>query len=756
MMERNAEYMKREDDLIAAALKAKRFRRAVPDGMGERLRLRIRASSGGGRHRWKIAAGIVAIASFAVFAATLAVRFAGGGEEAKTAMGNAPGQMAEEVAAEDTFEEIFSEELAELKRQEEEQAMNTRVRGLAAGAIAAATAFSVPSAQGDVRASVFDDAVVWYRGALEAQSYYSNGPAGTYANNGTKTAKAFKSILHTANPSSAPEMKWSWGWGAETTLDSAPVACPYANCKLTGVTYANRPIPVQTNGWEEVTVNGATTSQPVLSHYKGPEYLNSGVWAAGATSYSLVLRLRVDEPLNNLSGANDTGGGFSIFAETQNYKWASNAGAGLRVAFTGDTLGTYRVPRIFFGGVNYNFSNTRIPFGNWVDIAISVNGSSVIVAACAQGESGNTLEWKTETLPSGVNAALPASGDTFRFFGPKCSGGYTTTWTNAMTTPSINSEEHGMRTQHFRGAVHQMAFWDRALSANEIREAWGEGRPNLVHVGVEGNGTAEFAATETSVSNGGAWQQLNPVLTAENPSAAITFDCPALWTGLPQYLRLPMAATSSQGAVGIKLNDELLGVVNVYPGRTSSVYIEGGKIVSGVNTIAIERMSGGALVLDAVTLGGSWKFGESVTSFNDAAVDANTASKVGVDCWVFSPACGNDKFHARGTTWSIGGDELSFPVFIPADLVGKIRGELLFKTATASNPCKFKWLLNNSELNGETTGDAQTEYTCKVLNGAFVDGWNNLVWNRTNSWMNFNTFQFTVLPPVKGLLLIVK
>ena len=754
MMKYDRAFSREEGRLLAAALKARQFRRPLPPGMGERLQARIRAAEGGGARWWKVAASVAAVASFAAFAATVVVKFAGG--EDKTAE---PGAVAEaaEVAAEETFEEIFSEELAVLRKQEEEQAMNTRaVRGLAAGALVAATAFTVPSAQGAVRGCVFDDAVVWYRGALEAQSYFSNGPEGTYANNGAKTAKAFKSILHTANPSTAPAMSWSWGWGAETTLDSAPVVCPYANCTLTGVTYANRPIPVKTNDWADVTVNGVTSSQPVLSYWKGPEYLNSGVWASGITSYSLVLRLRVDEPLNNLSGASDTGGGFSIFAETPDYKWASNSGAGLRVAFVGDTLGTYRVPRIFFGGVQCNFSNTKIPFGHWVDIAISVNESSAIVAACAQGESGNTLEWQTVALPDGVNIALPSSGDTFRFFGPKCSGGNTTQWTNGVTTPSTNSEEHGMRTQHFRGAVHQMAFWNRALSASEIRAAWGEGRPDLIHVGVEGNGTAEFAAAETAVSNSGAWQKLNPVLTAENTSATITFNCPALWAGLPQYLRLPMAGTSSSGAVNITLNGTTLGTANVYQGKTSLVYIEENKILSGANTLVITRASGNVLVLDAVTLGGSWKFGESVTSFNDAAVNANTAAKVGADCWVFSPACGNDKFHARGTTWDIGGDTLSFPVFIPADLVGKVRGELLFKTATASSTCKFKWLLNNTELQGDTTGKEHTEYMCKALDGAFVDGWNNIVWNRQSSWINFSTFQFTVLPPVKGMMIIIK
>ncbi|MBQ6914319.1 MAG: hypothetical protein IJQ65_01250, partial [Kiritimatiellae bacterium] len=337
--------------------------------------------------------------------------------------------------------------------------------------------------------------------------------------------------------------------------------------------------------------------------------------------------------------------------------------------------------------------------------------------------------------------------------GSGSSNGMSYSYTNGVYSASL--DRHA-----FCGAFHQIAFWDRTLSDDEIREAMagGTSRPNLVQVGIEGNGIKEFAATptKTSVATDGDWENLNPTLTAENPSATITFNCPALWAGLPQYLRLPMAGTSSSGAVDITLNGELLGTANVYQGKTSLVYIEENKILSGANTLVITRASGNVLVLDAVTLGGSWKFGESVTSFNDAAVNANTAAKVGADCWVFSPACGNDKFHARGTTWDIGGDTLSFPVFIPADLVGKVRGELLFKTATASSTCKFKWLLNNTELQGDTTGKEHTEYMCKALDGAFVDGWNNIVWNRQSSWINFSTFQFTVLPPVKGMMIIIK
>lgn len=746
MMKYDRAFSREEGRLLAAALKARQFRRPLPPGMGERLQARIRAAEGGGARWWKVAASVAAVASFAAFAATVAVKFAGG--EDKTAE---PGAFAEaeEVAAEETFEEIFSEELAVLRKQEEEQAMNTRaVRGLAAGALVAATAFSVPSAQGAVRSSVFDDAVVWYRGALEAQSYFSNGPEGTFANNGAKTAKAFKSILHTANPSTAPAMSWSWGWGAETTLDSAPVVCPYAGCTLTGVTYANRPIPVKTNDWAEVTVGGNTSSQPILSHWKGPEYLNSGAWVSEATSaYTLVLRLRVDTPLNNLSGS-DIGEGFAIFAES-NYSW--NGKTGVRISFAGSTLGTYRYPRIFFGNQTFNLTNAQVPFGNWIDLAVSVNGSSVTLVACAQGESGNTLESKTATL-SDVNPALPGGGNTFRFFGPECSGGYTAVWTNGLKAASSSSGENGMRTQHFRGAVHQMAFWNRALTLDEIRMAWGEGRPNLVHVGVEGNGIAEFgadgAANQTSsVSNGGAWQLLNPTLTAENPTATISFTCPALWAGLPQYLRLPMASTSSSGAVTITLNGMSLGIANVYPNKTSLVYVEENKIISGANTLVLTRTSGDALVLDAVTLGGSWRFGETISSF------ANAPSTI--DQFLFHPAGANDKLRDR-TLNSSGVNGTEFRFYVPEDIVGKFRGEFATRVQnTGGSTFNFVFSVNGEDLGTYGLKGGNT-YEIKVPDNNIVVGWNTFAWKCVAGWANIDWHKFTVLPPVKGLMIIIK
>ena len=738
MMKYDRAFSREEGRLLAAALKARQFRRPLPPGMGERLQARIRAAEGGGARWWKVAASVAAVASFAAFAATVAVKFVGG--EDKTAE---PGAVAEaaEVAAEETFEEIFSEELAVLRKQEEEQAMNTRaVKGLAAGALVAATAFTVPSAQGAVRSSVFDDVKVWYKGS-------AGNAVGTADSSGNQVGK-MKNLPQLSNTSSSMHGGSYYWWGWRMSYENQPVYCPYANTTLDSTPCMVIASPVTTNSMETVTINGESTTQPNITYRCGDLHFTN--WMADRDSacenYTLVLRFR-NESINPVPGNQNRL--ISVGAV-----WTDTAGSATGIDFRltpQRALGEYYSPRIVVGKNQQEFKNIRIQDNRWVDCAIAVSGQNLVATFCWSDGASNAIARVTCNYPTSGPQPAIAANCTTRIGGNSSAS---STFTRGVELAQSSW------TYGFRGVFHQIAFWDRTLSDDEIREAMagGTSRPNLVQVGIEGNGVNEFAATptKTSVASDGDWENLNPTLTAQNPSATITFNCPALWAGLPQYLRLPMASASSSGAVDITLNGTTLGTANVYPGKTSFVYIEESKILSGANTLVLTRASGDALVLDAVTLGGSWKFGESVTSFNDAAVNANTAAKVGADCWVFSPACGNDKFHTRGTTWEIGGDTLSFPVFIPADLVGKVRGELLFKTATASSTCKFKWLLNNTELQGDTTGKEHTEYMCKALDGAFVDGWNDLVWKRTNSWINFSTFQFTVLPPVKGMMIIIK
>ena len=708
---------------------------ALPADFGLRVEAIVQMQSRSkGRGFMKIAASVAVCVSLAGFAAwQIAERVGGEGAKASESVPQAATPVA-----------VLPEGLCcDNNQKTGEKSMNAIKKTAVLTATIAAAVSS--TAHATVHSGVFDDATVWYRGADAGEAYYTNGPEGTFANNGGEhISKSFKSILHASDASHAfNNLKWAWGWGAETTLDSAPVVCPYANCTLTGVTYANRPIPANEIGTAQVTVNDQTTTQPVLCHWKGPEYLSSGNWVSGsANSYTIVLRLRVDTPLNNHAGS-DVGDGYSVFARSENYSW--NANTGLQITFNGPSLGTYRYPRIDFGGDRHDLSNAIVPYGNWVDIAIAVNGSSVTLAACAQGANGNTIDWKNVTLPDGVNASLPASGNTFSLFGPKLSGGYTACWTNGVKAVRYNSTENCMRTQFFRGAVHQLAFWNRALSADEIREAWGEGRPNLVRVGVEGNGVNEFYASTTSVTNGGAWQKLDPTLNADNTTASIVFDCPALWAGQAQWLRIPIA--SGNGALAASINGTTLGTVTAVAGGVGRVFVPANVITSGANTLVITRLQG-SFAIDAVTLGGSWKFGESIGSF---ATAPNTP-----DQFVFNPAGGNDKFRDRTLNSGTAGTDFRF--YVPSDLVGRVRGVFTTRvqnTGTGYPTYDFEFLANGSSL-GTYGLKGGNECEIKVPVDGIVAGWNTFAWKRISGWANIDWHKFELQQPPKGMLLVVR
>ena len=264
---------------------------------------------------------------------------------------------------------------------------------------------------------------------------------------------------------------------------------------------------------------------------------------------------------------------------------------------------------------------------------------------------------------------------------------------------------------------------------------------------MEGNGIAEFAATpaKTSVATDGDWENLNPSLTAANPTATISFDCPALWAGLPQWLRI---AGAGAGTVSISLNGETLGEANVPVSGAASFFVPEGKIASGANTLVLARLSG-APVLDAVRLGGSWRFGESISSFTDGSTTP--------DQFLFHPACGTDKFHERGLNGG-NGKQTHFDFFVPENMVGKFRGILATRAQNTSGAEKnFHFYANGQKVEEcKIKGGVTTEV--KVPETAIVAGWNRLSWESQSGgdWANIDWHKFTLRPAPAAFTLILR
>lgn len=411
-------------------------------------------------------------------------------------------------------------------------------------------------------------------------------------------------------------------------------------------------------------------------------------------------------------------------------------------------LADYACPRTFVTTTQMNYTDIKIKNGRWVDCALAVDGLTLSMWFCWNDGTDETPTNKlakiTETYPTTKGLPTIPAGCRVQLASSK--DAYSATFTNGV----YNAD---MLNKAFEGAFHQVAFWDRTLSDDEIREAMagGTGRPNLVDVGMEGNGTAEFVATptKTSVATDGDWENLNPALTAGNPAATIAFDCPALWAGLPQWLRV---AGAGAGKVAVALNGQTLGEVAVPASGATSFFVPEGKIANGANTLVLTRLSGSP-VIDAVRLGGSWRFGESIGSFATSA----EATSLGSDKYVFHPACGNDKLHARGL--NIGkGNRTHFDFFVPENMVGKFRGVFATRSQNTGGEDKNFHFYANGEKVGEykLKGGVTTEV--KIPETAVVVGWNTLSWESQSGgdWANIDWHKFTLQPAPASFVMVVR
>ena len=630
---------------------------------------------------------------------------------------------------------------------------------------AMAASFVTPSAQGQVKSSVFDDVKVWYKG--------SAGNAVGTSDNGLTTTK-LKSLPQLSNTSSSfhgGTYNW-WGW--RIRYQNEDVTCPYAGCMLASTPCMVIPQAVRRvegsdtemtsdpSGYVDVDVGGVVSTQPYYSGMRfGALYIDSWLsdWASGTvcSNYTIVLRFKSDV-INPVSGNPNR-------ILQLGSSWDATPGKATGVAFMLNTpnpengvLKDYAYPRFFVGQVQKNY-DTQCPIkhGRWVDCAIVVDKNKLTSWFCWNCGTEETPTNKLVKITETYSGGWPTVAARSRLYLASSAGVSTLSWTNGVYSAALNS------SGAFKGTFHQIAFWERTLSDDEVREAMagGTGRPNLVQVGLEGNGIGEFAtsAQTASVQNTGAWENLNPILTAANPTATISFTCSTLLAGKPQFLRVPMAATSSAGGLSVALNGATLESLVVNPSKVALFYVPENKIVSGANSLVLTRTGGDSLVLDAVTLGGSWRFADTISSFSDSRDGNEIEVRTSPDRYVFNPACGSDKLHDRSLTADANGTQFHF--YVPEDLVGRYRGQFTTRVQNTSGyKYDFEFFANGTSLGTYqlqgSGGYGVLPTDVEVPETDIVAGWNTFAWKRVSGWANIDCHMFTLKPPPQGMALFIR
>lgn len=170
------------------------------------------------------------------------------------------------------------------------------------------------------------------------------------------------------------------------------------------------------------------------------------------------------------------------------------------------------------------------------------------------------------------------------------------------------------RAYGFRGSVHSFAAWDRALSADEVRQvfAW-PGERTIVNLGVVNGSNAEFGSTGTGslnsfsaglVSGAVDWFNMRGTFTSSMNRlniANIPLTADELVNGLT--LRFPTTSASDACSFDVYVNDAKAGSLSNVPGGTVTMALEKRFFVVGNNKVELRFVSSsGTVYTDAIQL----------------------------------------------------------------------------------------------------------------------------------------------------------
>ena len=590
--------------------------------------------------------------------------------------------------------------------------------------VCAVAAVSAMAAQ----AHVFDDAKAWYRGAADGagDGVFTDGKG------------CFRDVLHAADAAHANHAVRNaakTGEGAPIRVESLRVHCPYRNETLEDFPCLTFPVPVGTNNLEEVE-GGAVPNVTVKANgLVFPNLFRDDSATGACSNYTAVLRVRYDSPVNNYSDCHAP-------LISLGSAWTTGADVGLALSLEKDDKdgepGRYMKASVgnwfmrdsseWTEGDAQNgrkVAAPRIPQGRWIDLAVAVDGRKVTVGYTWDDSSSDAVQtnrmvrWWAFEMPENHTPAVQR--DRAVKFGYEELGEATFAYgTEASANPS----------KLFRGALQQFALWHRTLSKAEMLEAFADSRPSALRVGIDGRAKDVFTRKETSVDANARWEELDTTLTRENTAVSVRFRF-ALETDatVAQLLRIKLADDSAAGRLAVTVNGKAgrHHEIDIDAAQAGFVLVPAKNLQAGENTLTVTRTDGGdgALVIETLELGGGWQRGRD-DGFGDDAFEVEGVSTREIDL-----ADGNLKHFKRGY---IGGSDLYSKEVIrfrvPADIAGKIRASVYFRTAYAgqmtSATYPFHVLLNGETLLQIDNLQKNTGYSAKIPPAKLRPGENTL------------------------------
>ncbi len=385
----------------------------------------------------------------------------------------------------------------------------------------------------------------------------------------------------------------------------------------------------------------------------------------------------------------------------------------------------------------------QIPSNTWVDVAAVVGNGNLRIGVAAPESSSihdnNPTIAFAQTPMWTENCTLLGDGK-YKFF---CLEGQTT----FATAGSMDQTA-------FIGSVQQMAIWKRALTDQEVMDAFGMPRPAIFRTGFDNDVSNEFGGerigSSQTIDGLGSWQNIANKMEVGDVWT-VNFNALRDEANLPQIFSIKSLSGSAAAQIEAKLNGTSLGEGRIAANTRVFWPVAANLVRAGANTLVIERKNGGGhdFLMDAMELGGSLGVGKmTASSSDDGRVDPNLI-KTGV------PSAADPNPQHWPTKLESSTDEtkhLRFRVWVDPDVADK--ASFTFKTAVSndtSSGVAFAVYINNQRKTNVNAANEWKQYSFNP--GELNGGWNDFDFRGSSSTCRseFGCYRFeTVLPSPFG------
>jgi len=455
-----------------------------------------------------------------------------------------------------------------------------------------------------------------------------------------------------------------------------------------------------------------------------------------------------------------------------------NKAFGSEFGFSAKTGMTANPGRLYCIQGNHGFAvddNIPIYTNRWYDVAYSMknvgNGRcDVTFAAMDARRADNTctgLVFFVVRQETGcfTNETYYAEKDRLTRIGGEDLGGW-----------SRGGDSSAQGAKGFNGSIQRIAVWRRALSRDEIAEAFVQ-MPPLFRVGTENGSSAEFGAADETPDAINAdfdpWYRFRGTLSAAKPAVTINFTLRTESHLVPYVLRVKAAPGTGDTVLAPYVNGTALGSKRIAAGGSQMWFVPTRLLASGAATLRLERTGGtaSAIAFDVVELNGSAAIG----SDNDGTGEFTQEGKVQHRMWAGQ---WNWKRYQRAI---IGGNDVQYwqrtghyLFWVPPELVEGYQFRYTSKIVGqgASKPddlvaqygyTKYRWpytvWMNGKEFFTTEGSPDGTRIDKTFEPGTLQPGWNTVWWEGHGEgtyWGGVDFHKLEVIDRPHGTMLLIR